>query len=124
MAKPIIALNIDVTKIDKTLLFIGAKGKYMDCTLMEGDQIDQFGNAGFITQSVSKEARARGEKGPIIGNFKHIELRQKVNLTPPKGRPNVTPKPTADPDLDMPPDDVPFLVPIIAGLSALFSLGC
>ena len=112
MPKPIISLKIDVTKIDKAHLFKGAKGTYLDITLMEkdGGGTDEYGNAGFITQSVSKEARERNERGPILGNYKLIQLREKVNLTPPKNRPPVAPRPQAYPDLDVLPDGdaIPF----------------
>jgi hypothetical protein len=67
--RPIASLNIDVTKIDKAHLFQGKSGTYLDVALWE--KPDQYGNDGFITQGVSKEARARGEKGNIIGNWKH-----------------------------------------------------
>ena len=110
MPKPIISLKIDVKKINKELLFVGQKGTYLDATIFEkdGGGVDEYGNAGYVAQSVSKEARERGEKGPIIGNYRLIQLREKVNLTPPKSRPTVAPKPQADPDLDTPPDDIPF----------------
>ena len=66
-------LKIDVTKIKKELLFTGAKGTYMDLTLMDNrDGPDQYGNDGFIVQDVGKERREAGEKGPIIGNWKHV----------------------------------------------------
>ena len=110
MAKPILSLKIDYDKIDQSLLYQGQKGLYLDATVMESDTIGQYGDAGFIVQSVSKEARARGEKGPIIGNYRVIELRPKVNLTPPKNRPPVAPRPQADADLDVLPDgeSIPF----------------
>jgi len=64
-------IKIDVTKIKKELLFAGKNGaKYLDAALHE--RPNEYGDAGFITQSVSKEARAKGEKGPIIGNWKRV----------------------------------------------------
>ena len=129
MPKPIISLKIDVKKIAKEHLYVGAKGTYLDITLMEkdGGGVDEYGNAGFITQSVSKEARERNERGPIIGNYRLIQLREKVNLTPPKNRPPVAARPQADPDLDAAPDGdfIPFMfpfAPFIAGLSTLAAL--
>lgn len=69
-------LKIDVTKIDKALLYKGTKGTYLDAALHENrDGTDQYGNDGFITQSVSKEERAKGTKGPIIGNWRNLEKR-------------------------------------------------
>jgi hypothetical protein len=56
-------LKIDVTKIEKALLFTGAKGTYMDLTLMDNrDGTDQYGNDGFIVQDVGKEKREAGIK--------------------------------------------------------------
>ena len=72
-----IILKVDVTKIDKSLLFKGQKGTYLDCALHENrDGEDEYGNMGFISQSVGREARERGEKGPIIGNYKEIGRKQ------------------------------------------------
>ena len=67
------SLNIDVKKIDKAALYVGAKGTYLNLTLLENrDGTDQYGNDGFITQDIGKERRLAGEKGPILGNWKHI----------------------------------------------------
>ena len=66
-------LKIDVKKIDKQYLFQGAKGTYMDLTLMDNrDGTDEYGNDGFIVQDVSKEKREAGVKGPIVGNWKNV----------------------------------------------------
>lgn len=66
-------LKINVSKINKALLFTGQKGVYMDLTLMDNrDGPDEFGYDGFIVQDVGKARREAGEKGPIIGNWKHI----------------------------------------------------
>ena len=63
--------RIDVLKLLKQYFFTGAKGTYMDFqTFIEVDVQDQYGNNGFITQELGKEARDRGEKGPILGNVK------------------------------------------------------
>ena len=68
-----IKLKVDVKKIAKEHLFTGAKGTYLDLALIENkDGEDQYGNAGFIVQEVTKEQREAGVKGPIIGNFKHV----------------------------------------------------
>lgn len=67
----IILGKMDVTKIDKTRLFKGAKGTYLDFALMEHDHPDQYGNDFMIVQSVSKEERQKGVKGAILGNGKY-----------------------------------------------------
>lgn len=69
-------LKIDVSKIDKTHLFKGAKGTYLDVALhLREEGTDQYGNDGFLTQDIGKEAREAGQKGPIIGNFRLVKPR-------------------------------------------------
>lgn len=71
MSKIGISLKIDVTKIDKSRLFQGAKGKYLDLTcFIDLNQQDQYGNNGFISQSVTKEEREQNIQTPILGNTK------------------------------------------------------
>lgn len=65
-----IKISINVLKIEKDRLFVGKSGKYLDCVLVE--KPDQYGNDGFVSQDVSKEERAQGKKGTIIGNWKHL----------------------------------------------------
>ena len=96
-----IVLKIDVTKIDKNHLFQGKSAKYLDAALH--NRPDEYGNEGFITQSVSKEARARNEKGPIIGNWKNVGGASKPTQAETKPAAS-KPKPTVDDD----GDSVPF----------------
>jgi len=71
MAKVGVSLKIEVTKIDKARLFKGAKGTYLDATVfIDIDELDQYGNSGMITQVVTKEEKAQGVKGNILGNCK------------------------------------------------------
>jgi len=71
MSKIGVQVKIDVSKIDKDLLFKGAKGTYLDATVfIDMDTADQYGNHGMVTQDISKEARDAGGKGPILGNVK------------------------------------------------------
>ncbi len=66
-----ISVKIDVTKIDKSRLFKGEKGTYLDLTtFIDLDQKDKFDNNGFISQSVSKEEREQNIQTPILGNVK------------------------------------------------------
>jgi hypothetical protein len=37
---------------------------------VDTDQVDQYDNNGFISQSVDKEEREQGVKTPILGNVK------------------------------------------------------
>lgn len=71
-----IAVKIDVNKIDHNHLFDGKKGKYLDLLLLENrDGTDEYGNDFMVVQGVSKEARAAGVKGEILGNGKHMQER-------------------------------------------------
>ncbi len=66
-----INVRIDVTKIDKSRLYKGAKGTYLDLTtFVDTVEQDQYENNGFISQSLTKEERDAGQKTPILGNVK------------------------------------------------------
>ena len=67
--KVALSIKIDVTKIDKSRLFKGEKGTYLDLTtFVDLDLKDQYDNNGFISQSVSKDEKAAGVQTPILGN--------------------------------------------------------
>jgi len=67
----LVAIKIDVTKIDKARLFQGKNGaQYLDATVFINEEPGQYGDNGMITQSVSKEERESGVKGAILGNVK------------------------------------------------------
>lgn len=69
MAKLGISIKIDVTKIDKSRLFKGQKGTYLDLTtFIDTEQVDQYGDNGFVSHSKSKDERERGVQTPILGN--------------------------------------------------------
>jgi len=71
MGKIALSLKIDVSKIDKSRLFAGQKGTYLDATIfVDMDQLDQYGNSGMITQDVSKEEKAQKVQGNVLGNGK------------------------------------------------------
>lgn len=94
-----ISVKINASKIDKNHLYAGKSGKYLNCFLIpnKDGQPDQYGQDGFVAQSVSKEARARGEKGLIIGSWRHVQ----------QGGAQRKPEPvaTSEPSND---NDVPF----------------
>jgi len=92
-----ITLKIDVTKISKPDLYQGKKGLYLDAVLWENrDGQSQYGDDGFITQGISKEKRDAGERGPIIGNWKHMEKRA--------GAPKAVPTSNNEPETE----EIPF----------------
>lgn len=65
-----IKLNINVAKIDKSKLFKGEKGTYLNAVLK--DHPDDYGNDGFIAMDTTKEERESGVRGEIIGKWKHV----------------------------------------------------
>jgi len=70
MANIGIEVSIDVTKIDKTRLYKGAKGTYLTLTgFVNLDEKDQYDNNGFITQKKNKD-EPKEMKMPILGNTK------------------------------------------------------
>jgi hypothetical protein len=93
--KKTIALKIDVSKIDKSQLFKGQKGTYLDAVLFYDENPDQYQNNGMIVQSVSKEERSKGIKGAILGNGKDVGA-----------SPNQAP--VMDSNFDKMSDDLPF----------------
>lgn len=108
-----IVAKIDVTKIDKARIFEGKKGKYIKILLFEGKNgPDPFGNDFMVVQAVSKEERAQGIKGPILGNAKYLGGEPSQPAPPPKpSRPRPSPAPPpAGPDVGdgHDDDDVPF----------------
>ena len=71
MAKLGISIKIDVNKIDKSRLFKGEKGTYLDLTtFIDTENEGQYGDHGFISQSVTKEEREQSVQTPILGNVK------------------------------------------------------
>jgi hypothetical protein len=71
MAKIGVSLKINVSKIDKARLYVGKKGTYLDATVfIDLDELDQYGNSGMISQSVSQEERQAGTKGEVLGDSK------------------------------------------------------
>ena len=70
-----ISLKIDVSKIDKSKLFKGSKGVYLDAVMFETPD-NQYGDDYMIVQSVSKEEREKGIKGEILGNGKVFGQRE------------------------------------------------
>jgi hypothetical protein len=65
--------SIDVTKLDKERFVKGKKGTYANLTtFVDIDNVDQYDNNGFISQSISKEERTNGVQLPILGNVRVI----------------------------------------------------
>ena len=74
--------SINLSKIDKAKIIAGAKGSYLNVSIMVKDELDQYGNTGFITQDTTKEERESGIKGTILGNIKDLPGKSPVAPTP------------------------------------------
>lgn len=86
--------KINVMKIDKSKLFEGKKGaKWLDIVLIETPN-SEYGDY-MIVQDTSKEDRAKGVKGAILGNAKVFQKRG-------------GPAPAVVPKVEEGEDDVPF----------------
>jgi hypothetical protein len=80
----IIRVKIDVTKIDKSAIHHGEKGKYIDITLLGNrDGEDRFGNHYMVVQDLGQTRREAGEKGPILGNGKIVGQKSAMPPTQP-----------------------------------------
>lgn len=99
-------IRIDLTKIDKSAIYKGAKGQYLDITLFDNrDGTDQYGQDGFLTQDLGKERREAGDKAPICGNWRYIGQKQPVaSGLPHTMKPQPAPQQPATDQLD----DLPF----------------
>ena len=94
-----LALKIDVTKLDKSRFFKGAKGTYADLTcFIDTENTSEFGDNGVITQSISQQERQGGLKLPILGNIKIFYTDDGESKT----------QSNNDQKDPMPDDDVPF----------------
>lgn len=69
--------KIDLLKINKTLIFEGKKGKYIDLDIWIQDKPDQFGNDVSIQQQTKKD-----EPKIYLGNGKVKEFEKKGSDQP------------------------------------------
>lgn len=98
-----ISVKIDVTKIDKSRLFKGEKGTYLDLTtFVDLDNKDQYENNGFIAHSQTKMERESKTNTPIVGNVRVFYTDSQL---PAKEQPQATNQPRQEDGFD---DDIPF----------------
>lgn len=87
MSKLILA-SIDVTKIEKNLLYKGKKGTYLKLSIWQNDEPDQFGNDFSIQQTTGKD-----DPKIFLGNGKYYvkeertEEKPEDDITPDDGLP-------------------------------------
>ena len=100
----IIKTSIDLTKIDKTKIISGAKGKYLPISLTLNDELDQFGNQGPVIIEQSKEERAAKVAKVYLGNAKVVWTNgENVSPPPREGQPVAAAPVKAEIE-----DDLPF----------------
>jgi hypothetical protein len=103
-----LSIKIDVKKIEKARLFEGEKGTYLDLTtFIDLDELDQYGNNGFISQSVSKEEREQKVLTPILGNIK-VFFNDSADAPHQNHKNTPQPPQGAKPQVDEFSDDIPF----------------
>ena len=71
-----ISITINVSKINKEYLYEGKQGRYLNIVLFPTEN-DQYGNDYKAVQGLTKEQRAAGLKGPILGNGKNVGAARK-----------------------------------------------
>ena len=107
----VITARIDVTQIDKTRLYQGKKGKYLDIVLIPTPNA-KYEQTHMVVQSISQDERKAGIKGNILGNAKEIEQeRRSYDGPPPAHRRQLEgAEAKAEPDwvANEDEDDVPF----------------
>lgn len=82
----LISANIDLTKIDKSKIYEGKKGKYYPITIAIQDELGQFGDAGYIQTEQTKEERDGKVPKTFLGNVKVVWTNgQNVAVTPREG---------------------------------------
>jgi hypothetical protein len=97
--------QIDVTKLDKTRFYKGAKGTYTNLTVFIDSEPNQYGKNGLISEQMSKEERDDGLKLPIVGNATIFWTTDADNF---KQQLQDQPAPANQPQTDDFDDDIPF----------------
>jgi len=67
-----ILFKINLKKLEKAELYVGQQGTYLDGILIPNKGESKYGDDGFIVQSISKARRDKGERGPIVGNWRYL----------------------------------------------------
>ena len=76
-------ISIDVTKIDKSAIYEGKKGKYLSLVVWPNKSgEDEYGNIATVKQDLGAERK--GEQSPILGNAKTLRKRQDAPAPAPK----------------------------------------
>ena len=98
----IIKTSIDLTKIDKSKIIDGKKGKYLPISITVNNEPDQFGNQGPVCIDQTKEEREAKVAKVYLGNCKVVWT---DGVFP---EPNRDSQPQAKPQPTKVEEDLPF----------------
>ena len=83
--------------LEANAVYVGEKSRNLELTLIPNrDGPDKYGYAGFAAVNLSREQREAGEKGPIVGNWRHLK------------KPAATPAPAQTAPATDDETDIPF----------------
>ena len=68
----IVSANIDLTKINKSKIYEGKKGKYYPITIVLNDEPGQYGDSGYIMTEQTKDERDAKTQKEYLGNVKVV----------------------------------------------------
>lgn len=111
MSKKFYSVKINLSAIDTKRAFIGKKGEYISLNLVLSDEIDAYGNNGFLVQETTPEERQKGIKLPICGNLEERKPSGNVqNNVQANVQYNAQPAPVSQPVSNniFDPNDLPF----------------
>ena len=79
-----IAFRVDLDKINYARIFTGKTGRrYL--SFIRTDRPDEWGNNGEVIHSLSREERAAGGKGEIVGSWRHLSVTKTRSQARPTG---------------------------------------
>jgi len=97
----IIAVNLNLSKLDKAKIVQGKKGSYYPLTLFVNDDTDQFGNNVAVATGLTKEEREAGAKTDYVANGKVVSTDGAVSVAVRQDQPASQPQPATQ-DIDLP----------------------
>lgn len=83
----IISASINLSKLDKSKIIDGEKGKYYNITLMVSDTKDKYGNDVSVSDPQTKEERTAKEGKNYLGNGRVVWTGESRQSAEPKEKP-------------------------------------
>lgn len=99
----LITISVNESKLDESRYITDKNGnRWINISGFLNDEMDQYGNYGFVTQSPTKEERDAKVKMTILGNFRLPTKNQPA-------APSIVSQMTIKPQASLPvSDDLPF----------------